>query len=180
MLVYMVGLSLAVGCSTATEKCTNVNQDRIHQTLSASYDQTDNSTSVSAQLRFGDGTGTTLSFTGSCAVTHSIYSLSESVLSGLFGTSYTGSGSGLQAAHTFVFTDGDGKKFTNSGTITSIASRALPAKSAKPPGQPFPFRGGAWAPTKRLGPILNRPPPPGAPPRPNPPVPPRRHRGLLR
>lgn len=116
-----LGLWLLSGCSTATESCVDVNQDRIYQSLSSSYDVTTNTTSVSARMTFGDSSGTTLAMKGNCKVIHSQYSLSEGALAELTGTSYNGSATGQLLDHTFTFTDNDSKSYTNSFSIGTIA-----------------------------------------------------------
>lgn len=123
LLILLAALPF-VACSTATEKCTSVNQDRIHQSLSASYTKSDNSTQASARFRFGDGTGTTLEMDGNCNITHGSITLSKSTF---LGTSYSGDATGFVANHTFIFTDNNSKTFTNSSTIREIAfARSAP------------------------------------------------------
>lgn len=109
-------LVLLSACSIGTEKCTNVNQDTIFQSYSVAYQASDDRTTAEATLRFGQF-GTTLEMDGNCDVAHSDFSLSPS---SLLGTSYSGSGSGFLADHTFTFTDNNQKTFENSGTLNAI------------------------------------------------------------
>jgi len=128
-LIASASMCIMVACSTATEPCTAVNQDRIHQSLSASYDAETDQSSARAQFRFGDGSGTTLEMAGNCAIVHDTFILNKSTF---LGASYSGEKSGFVPAHVFTFTDDDSKAFVNSGTITTIAfTRSAPTSISK-------------------------------------------------
>ena len=127
LLAVILGL-LSLGCaSTDTGKCTDVNQNSIHQSLSASYDTNSDTTSASATLRFSGPTGTTLEMNGNCNIANSQYTLTKSTF---LGTSYNGSGSGFKAAHSFTFTDSNNKSYTNSATIPTVAFSGTPPATA--------------------------------------------------
>lgn len=119
---------IVVSCSTATDKCTNVSQSRIHQSYTAEYDQEKNKTSVTAQARFGGSSGTTLEMDGKCAFTHNTYSLSKNTF---LGTSYDGDGTGLSLDHTFTFTNNDSQTYTNSISLLAIAFASTPTTVSK-------------------------------------------------
>lgn len=124
----ITGLAFMVGCSTATEKSENVNQNRVYQYYSASYDKDSNKTSAMAQFRFGDYSGTTLELTGKSNITHATYSLSRVVFA---GTSYDGDGTGFKDTHSFTYTNGDGKTFTNSASIIPITFKNAPSSFSR-------------------------------------------------
>ncbi len=116
-------------CSVDTGNCTDVNQAKIYQYYSASYDAKDDSTRASAQFRFAGATGTTLLMDGKCAVTHDTITLEKSALSSLLGTSYSGSKTGYLAASTFTFTNNAGASFVNAITNPSTIALSSPAST---------------------------------------------------
>ena len=120
---------LFVACSVQTEKCTDVNQDKIYQGYSVSYDATSNTTSASAQFRFGGITGTTLEMDGKCSISHDSISLSKDALSGIIGTSYGGSKSGYVASNTFTFTNNNGQGLVNKIDNASAVELSSPPSS---------------------------------------------------
>src|SRR5690606_5516531 len=63
---------------------------------------------------------------GSCSITHSEITLSESILSSLLGTSYSGTKTGLITDHSFTFTNANGTTYRNSATIAQIAFASPP------------------------------------------------------
>ena len=123
ILVGVFALLNCVACSTATEKNTSVAQDRIHQFYSAAYDGRTDTTTASAQFRFGDGTGTTLELMTPARVIHNHLSLSKS---SLLGTSYEGSGAGFIPDAEFIYTDANGTSYVNSARIVPIGFRNPP------------------------------------------------------
>ena len=145
---------LLLACSTATENCDSVTQDRIYQSYTASYDQKGDATSATAQLRFGDGTGTTLALTGKCNLTHDSYTLSKI---NLFGTLYTGQGGLLKPTHTFTFTDSEGNELRNSLSIPTIAFDAPPSSLSKSATTKIAFSGGALAKTESVSLTITSP-----------------------
>lgn len=115
---FCLGLALLVGCSTATERSDQVNQARIHQSYSLRYDRSLDRTSATAEFRFGDGSGTTLRLVGKSNVTNDAVTLREE---NILGTSYRGSRNGYFGSSTFRFTDGDGRVFSNSLSLSPIS-----------------------------------------------------------
>ncbi|MBI1862479.1 MAG: hypothetical protein HYR96_16315 [Deltaproteobacteria bacterium] len=112
-LTHLFGLLAAVllsACSIDTANCTDVNQDKIYQSYSASYDTKEDETSTRAQFRLAGVTGTTLKMDGKCNIKVDSMDLSASTL---LGTAYNGSKSGYTAANTFTFTDNNSKDFVN-------------------------------------------------------------------
>jgi len=140
LITYLSSLSfLLISCSTATDKCTNVNQARIHQSYSVDYDQEKNKTSVSAQVRFGGSSGTTLENDGKCKFEHNLYSLS---INSFLGTSYEASRTGLDLDHTFTFTNNEGQTYSNSASILAIAFSSPPTFISKASGFTINWTGG--------------------------------------
>lgn len=137
LMVFSI-VACLFGCSTATERSDAVSQDRIYQSYSVSYSKENNRTSAMAQFRFGDFTGTTLELTGKSEVKHSNFSLSRINFA---GTSYDGDGAGFRDNHTFTYTNGDGKTFTNSGTITPIALKNTPSSFSRTSDLTIEFEG---------------------------------------
>ena len=137
MKVFQSGIlsllgGLVVGCSTATERSDLVAQHRIHQKYTAVYDQKTDTTSATAEFRFGDFTGTTLQLVAKSNVSNNHYSLEER---NSFGTFYHGNGAGFQTEHQFVFIDNDEKAYTNAVSIRTIAfPGATPAAFSRSAG----------------------------------------------
>jgi hypothetical protein len=136
----LVGLFTLSACSIETERCSDVNQDRIYQLLSALYDAETDETSATAKFTFGGFSGTTLELVDNCEVEHDSISLSKQTF---LGTSYTGSKDGQVNTHTFTFTDNQGRTYSNSGTIQATAFNSPPSSISKASGATIAFTGGA-------------------------------------
>lgn len=119
-LLVLVILS---ACSIESSNCTDVNQAKIYQSYSATYDAKDDKTSVSATLRFDGASGNTLIMDGKCAIKHDSISLDRNTL---LGTSYTGSKNGYVAAHIFTFTNNNSKEHINSITNSNTVALVSP------------------------------------------------------
>lgn len=145
-LAFVAILLTVVACSTDTERCSDVNQDRIFQSLTAGYDDATKETTVGAQFRFGDATGTTLEMVDGCSITHDTISMTKDALSDVFGTSYSGRASGRTVNHTFVFTNMNGTTYTNSGTLPNIEFETIPVPAiSRAAGATIHFSNGAIA-----------------------------------
>jgi hypothetical protein len=137
ILVLLGGVLFATGCSTDTGKCTEVAQDKIYQSLSATYDSQSDKTTAMVTLRFSGPGGTTLELDGKCRLTHSNYSL---VKQSFLGTYYRGEGTGFLPGHAFTFVNNDDASFSNSGTITAISTSApVPTTISKASGVTITF-----------------------------------------
>lgn len=121
--LFLAFLFVPVACSIETENCTDVNQDKIYQLYLASYAAPDDTTSVSAQFRFGGGTGTTLRMDGNCSITHDAINLSKTEF---LGTSYDGSKAGYRSTNVFTFVNNKSQTFTNTITNSNAIAFSSP------------------------------------------------------
>jgi len=133
---------LNLHCSTSTEPCDAVDQDRIHQSYTVSYMKNKDTTTASAQFRFGDNTGNTLELVGNCTIVHSTVTLSKNNALGL-GTSYHGTKTGYQSEQQFIFTDATGKSYTNVLQLHNIELNSPPSTITKAAGATINWNGNA-------------------------------------
>jgi hypothetical protein len=112
-------LMLLVACTK--DKSSNVNQDRIYQDLELFYDSNTDKTTVIARFKFGGATGTFLELDSGATVKFNGEMLPFNNL--LFG--HSKEYAGRLNAGTFVYTNVNGKIFTN--TLAAIDTIAFPA-----------------------------------------------------
>lgn len=133
-LIALLGffqLVLLVGCSTETEPIDKVDQGSIYQSYSVTYDSKSDTTSVTAEFRFGGSSGTTLRLTGGASVKNNHAALSER---SFLGTRYRGEKQGFHPNHTFEFVDVRGNRYVNSITLERDRDVNIPLQQGAEPG----------------------------------------------
>ena len=112
---FLLALSfLNVGC--VTEESSNVNQDRIYTSYELFYDTNEDKTYAKAQFKFGNAGGTLLKLSGNSGVKFN----GETLVYDEGVATYQKQLAGKVMSGTFVWTDTNGKNFTNSITLNSI------------------------------------------------------------
>lgn len=111
ILFLALSAAFIVSCKKDSSK---VNQDKIFQTYKIVYDAETNKTTFYAQFNEEKENGKDLELTGSSSITVNGEAMSRS------GSVYSMTVNGFSSTGTFVFTDTDGKTFTN--TITGEQS----------------------------------------------------------
>lgn len=125
----IVCLLLAAACaSTDTANSDTVKQSEIFQSYSVTYDAGDNELSANAGFRFGGSTGTTLLLVSPASVKFDgeAMSVENSMFSGTFYELFRQEE--FRGHYIFVFTDGDGKAYTNSASLTPAEITGFPAE----------------------------------------------------
>ena len=106
--ILAVSLSLLVAC--AKEDSENVNQDSIYSIYELHFNKNLDKTTARATFRFGGPTGTLLDLTDPANVTFEGDALLYNTALGFHSKSYAN----LKDSGTFIYTDLEGKVFTNS------------------------------------------------------------------
>lgn len=121
-LALLVFTLTVFGCrSCETIDSSKLDPSEIYQEYSISASA---KTRVTAEFRVSGPTGTTIALVPPAMVEYNGKTMDESLRTVLSGTFYSDEADGFVGAHTFVFTDSSGKRFTNSITLDPIEIRA--------------------------------------------------------
>lgn len=131
LTLAFLGLLLFSACaSTDSSNSDNVKQDEVWQNYWVEYNEVGNEFKGGATFRFGGKTGTTLLLTAPSNVTLNGKALSSSsgvLIEGVIGgTHYSTEGTGFKPEYTFVYTNNEGKLFTNSIGIEKCNVEEVP------------------------------------------------------
>lgn len=123
--IFWVVTGILLFASCASNEIANsgdVNQDAIHQAYSIQYTEGNNETHIRATYRFGGANGTTLVLTSPSSVTFDGESMTryESELEGAYYKQAFSRPLNNRKKYEFVFTDTEGKKYSNSVNFNAV------------------------------------------------------------
>lgn len=117
------------GCSTDTTRIDHVKTEAIHQIYAVTWNAAKDRTDAYARFRVGGSSGTNLELTDRASV---VWNRQPLAAMSFLGKCYGLTSPGFTAEHTFVFTDADGRTFTNPVRLERIdLDRAMPAKLSR-------------------------------------------------
>ncbi|MCB9073185.1 MAG: hypothetical protein H6623_06155 [Bdellovibrionaceae bacterium] len=115
--------SLIVACSSDTVGSRDVNPNAVHQEYSVEYQETSNSSYISAQFRVGGSTGTTVELE---PPSYLKINGTTPHKSSFFGTSYSLDQGGYTSSVTFEYSDDSQHSYVNSVIVKTIQILSAP------------------------------------------------------
>lgn len=115
LFIALVLISVVASCKKNSSK---VNQDKIYQTYKVSYNEETNQTTFTARFNEESKDGKDLELSDESTIMMNGAAMDKS------GASYTKTFNGLVSSGTFVFTDSNGKSYTNTINMCSFISNS--------------------------------------------------------